>query len=56
MNESDFWNNLDNFVEQKSEGKGVEKVGECLDQQTTDEGGGDKANKGKGKSSKNSPG
>ncbi|CAO1408806.1 unnamed protein product [Diamesa hyperborea] len=55
MNESDFWNNLDNFVEQQSGGKGVEKVGEWLDQHTTDVSGG-KASKGKGKSNKNSPG
>ena len=55
MNESDFWNNLDNFVEQQSGGKGVEKVGEWLDQHTTDVGG-SKTNKGKGKSNKNSPG
>lgn len=56
MNESDFWNNLDNFVEQQSEGKGVEKLGELLDQQSTDVGGGGKANKGNVKLSKNSPG
>ncbi|CAO1395445.1 unnamed protein product [Diamesa tonsa] len=55
MNESDFWNNLDNFVEQQSGGKGVEKVGEWLDQHTTDVSGG-KASKGKGKTNKNSPG
>lgn len=36
MNEGEFWNNLDSFVEQQSGGKDNEKVGDWLNKNVPD--------------------
>lgn len=36
MNEGEFWNNLDSFVEQQSGGKESEKVGDWLNKNVPD--------------------